>query len=57
MAEQSKAIEELLKEQNRLLAEQNDLLRAQSAAANIEEIRARARRNTPWGTQPPTWAR
>jgi len=57
-------VEQLLKEQNRLIAEQNALLRAAnqtaegiSASQHMEEIRARARRNTPWGCKPPTWAR
>lgn len=52
-----KTVEELLEEQNRLLAEHNALLKSQSAASTIEEIRARARRNTPWWAAYPTWAR
>lgn len=60
----TKTMEELLEENNRLLAEQNRLLEKAVAATNsaavsqhMEEIRARARRNTPWGFKPPTWAR
>lgn len=52
------------REHNRLLAEQTELLRqaldaAKAAAVNssLREIRERARRNTPWGCKPPTWAR
>ncbi len=57
-------MEELLAENNRLLVEQNELLRqaigasnAVAASASMQEIRERARRNTPWGFKPPTWAR
>jgi hypothetical protein len=60
----TKTVEELLEENNRLLAEQNKLLAQAVAASNsvamgqhMEEIRARERRNTPWGFKPPTWAR
>ena len=60
----AKTTEELLEENNRLLAEQNRLLAEAVSASNasstsqyMEEIRARARRNTPWGCKPPTWAR
>lgn len=59
-----KTIEQLLEEQNALIREQNELLRTSNATArgisasqSMEEIRARARRNTPWGCKPPTWAR
>jgi len=60
----AKTTEELLEENNRLLTEQNRLLAEAAAASNsvatgqyMEEVRARARRNTPWGFKPPTWAR
>lgn len=59
-----KTVAELLQEQNKLIAEQNRLLRQGnnvaagiSASQHMEEVRARARRNTPWGCKPPTWAR
>jgi hypothetical protein len=60
----AKTIEQLMEEQNELIREQNRLLRDSNAAVNaastsahMEEIRARARRNTPWGCKLPTWAR
>ena len=60
----AKTIEDLLEENNRLLAEQNRLLaqaiatsRGAAVARNLESIRARARRETPWGCKPPVCAR
>lgn len=47
----------LIREQNKLLAKQNSLAIGISASQHMEEVRARARRNTPWGCKPPTWAR
>jgi ElaB/YqjD/DUF883 family membrane-anchored ribosome-binding protein len=59
-----KTIEQLLEEQNALIREQNRLLKETASASRgaaasqyMEELRARARRNTPWGCLPPTWAR
>lgn len=59
-----KTVEQLLEEQNALIREQNELLKQANVTARgvssshyIEEVRARARRNTPWGCKPPTWAR
>lgn len=59
-----RTVEQLLEEQNKLIVEQNELLRQSNATAagmsaslSMEEMRARARRNTPWGCKPPTWAR
>lgn len=60
----SKTVERLLEEQNTLIREQNELLKRSNSAANgasssayLEELRERARRNTPWGCKPPAWAR
>lgn len=53
----NKTIEQLLEEQNHLIAKQNELIRATIANTHMEEIKERARRNTPWGCKPPIWAR
>lgn len=59
-----KTLEHLLEENNRLLRQQNRLLARVIASSDsiemgqyMEGLKARARRETPWGCKPPTWAK